>query len=243
VLSKKLRDLGADVIELPTIRIEEPTDLLSFGELVQDCHTYEWLVFTSPNGVDAFFKMFDKLYKDTRSIGGVRIACVGPGTAERVRARHLAVDLMPEKDFVAEGLVKALKDQQNMENVNVLWIRGADTREVVANELTALGAIVDEAIAYRNVPERDDNLEALARLQKDGADLITFTSASTVDSFMALGVPLPEGCKIASIGPVTSAAIKKHGLLVDIAAEANNIPGLVAAIEKHWQNASDPQVQ
>jgi uroporphyrinogen III methyltransferase/synthase len=235
VLSKKLRDLGADVIELPTIRIEEPTDLLSFGELVQDCHTYEWLVFTSPNGVDAFFKMFDKLYKDARSIGGVRIACVGPGTAERVRARHLAVDLMPEKDFVAEGLVKALKDQQNMENVNVLWVRGADTREVVANELTALGAIVDEAIAYRNVPERDDNLEALARLQKDGADLITFTSASTVDSFMALGVPLPEGCKIASIGPVTSEAIKKHGLMVDIAAEANNIPGLVAAIEKHWK--------
>jgi uroporphyrinogen III methyltransferase/synthase len=122
-----------------------------------------------------------------------------------------------------------------MENVNVLWVRGADTREVVANELTALGAIVDEAIAYRNVPERDDNLEALARLQKDGADLITFTSASTVDSFMALGVPLPEGCKIASIGPVTSEAIKKHGLMVDIAADANNIPGLVAAIEKHWK--------
>jgi hypothetical protein len=68
---------------LPTIRIEEPVDLLGFGELVQDCHTYDWIVFTSPNGVDAFFKMFDKLYNDARSIGGVRIACIGPGTAEK----------------------------------------------------------------------------------------------------------------------------------------------------------------
>ncbi len=234
VLSKKLRDLGADVIELPTIRIEEPMNPLLFGELVQDCHTYEWIIFTSPNGVDAFFKMFDKLYNDARCIGGVRIACVGPGTAERVKARHLAVDLMPEKDFVAEGLVKALKDYQNFEHVNVLWVRGDDTREVIANELTALGAIVDEAIAYRTVPEKDDNLEALARLKNEGADMITFTSGSTVDCFMALGVALPEGCKIASIGPVTSEAVKKHGLTVDVTTEVNTIPGLVAAIQKHW---------
>ena len=234
VLSKKLRDLGADVIELPTIRIEEPINPLLFGELVQDCHTYEWIIFTSPNGVDAFFKMFDKLYNDARCIGGVRIACVGPGTAERVKARHLAVDLMPEKDFVAEGLVKALKDYQNFEHVNVLWVRGDDTREVIANELTALGAIVDEAIAYRTVPEKDDNLEALARLKNEGADMITFTSGSTVDCFMALGVALPAGCKIASIGPVTSEAVKKHGLTVDVTTEVNTIPGLVAAIQKHW---------
>ena len=155
-------------------------------------------------------------------------------TAERVKARHLAVDLMPEKDFVAEGLVKALKDYQNFEHVNVLWVRGEDTREVIANELTALGAIVDEAIAYRTVPEKDDNLEALARLKNEGADMITFTSGSTVDCFMALGVALPEGCMIASIGPVTSEAVKKHGLTVDVTTEVNTIPGLVAAIQKHW---------
>jgi uroporphyrinogen III methyltransferase/synthase len=235
VLSKKLRDLGADVIEVPTIRIEEPTDLLAFGELVQDCHTYEWILFTSPNGVDAFFKMFDKLYNDARSIGGVRIACIGPGTAEKVRARHLAVDLMPEKDFVAEGLVKALKEHQNLENVNILWVRAQETREVIANELTGLGAIVDEAIAYRTVKETEDNLEALARLKSEGADMITFTSASTVDCFMDLGVPLPEGCKVACIGPVTAGAIQKHGLSLDVNAEVNTIPGLVDAIEKYWK--------
>lgn len=80
----------------------------------------------------------------------------------------------------------------------------------------------------------DDNLEALARLKNEGTDMITFTSGSTVDCFMALGVSLPEGCKIASIGPVTSEAVKKHGLTVDVTAEVNTIPGLVAAIQKHW---------
>ena len=234
VVSRKLRDLGADVIELPTIRIEEPIDLLGFGELVQDCHTYEWIVFTSPNGADAFFRMFDKIYNDTRSIGGARIACIGPGTAEKVRARHLAVDLMPEKDFVAEGLVKAFGECQNMENVSVLWVKAEETRDVITRELTRMGAIVDEAIAYRTVPEREDNLEALARLKNEGADMITFTSASTVDNFMTLGVPLPAGCKVASIGPVTSEAVQKHGLKVDVAAEVHTIPGLVDAILKHW---------
>lgn len=234
-LSKQLALLGADVIELPTIRIEPAQDQLEFGQLVQDCHTYEWIVFTSPNGVDAFFTMFDKLYNDARSIGGARIACVGPGTAEKVRSRHLAVDLMPEKNFVAEGLVKAFDQHQNMENVNVLWVRGAETREVIANGLTAMGAIVDEAIGYRTVAETEDNLEALARLKNEGADMITFTSASTVEHFLDLHVQLPDTCKIASIGPVTSAAIKKYDFNVDVEARESTIPGLVAAIEKFWK--------
>ena len=234
-LSKQLTLLGADVIELPTIKIVEPQNPMLFGELVQDCHTYDWIIFTSPNGVDAFFTMFDKLYNDARSIGGVRIACVGPSTAERVKARHLAVDLMPDKNFVAEGLVKAFKDHQNMENVNVLWVRAEETREVIANELTGMGAIVDEGLAYRTVAETEDNLEALARLKAEGADKITFTSASTVEHFLNLKVALPEGIKIASIGPVTSTAIKEHDLKVDIEAKDHSIPGLVAAVEKFWR--------
>src|SRR5690606_3792062 len=157
----------------------------------------------SPNGVDAFFTMFDKLYNDARSIGGVRIACIGPGTAEKVKARHLAVDLMPDKkNYVAEGLVKAFKDHQDMDNVKVLWVRAQETREVIANELSGMGAIVDECEAYRTVGETEDNLEALARMKAEGADMITFTSASTVEHFLNLKVALPEGIKIASIGPV-----------------------------------------
>ena len=233
-LTKHLGQLGADVIELPTIKITEPKNKMEFGELVQDCYTYDWIVFTSPNGVDAFFELFYKLYSDARSIGPAKIAVIGPGTADRVKAYHLAVDLMPDK-FVAEGLIKKFKDDENIEHLKVLWVRAEDAREVIAAGLSKLGAIVDEAIAYRTVPEKDDNLEALARLKEEGADMITFTSASTVDHFMALGVPLPEGCKVASIGPVTSTAVKKHGLRIDIAAEVHSIPGLVEAIERYWK--------
>jgi uroporphyrinogen III methyltransferase/synthase len=95
-LSSKLRALGADVFELPTIRIEPPSDLRSFAELVQDAHGYDWIIFTSTNGVEAFFEIFFKLYDDAREIGGAKIAAIGPATAQRVKDFHLHVDLQPE---------------------------------------------------------------------------------------------------------------------------------------------------
>lgn len=230
-LSKKLTQLGADVIEVPTIRIEPPKDMKAFGQLVMDCHTYDWLVFTSPNGVDHFFEMFYKLYDDARSIGGVKIAAIGPGTADKVKSFHLAVDLLPD-EFVAEGLIKAFK-KVSVENQTILWVKAEQTREIIANELTGMGAIVDEAIAYRTVPEDSDH-EAIQRFKEEGADVITFTSSSTVEHFLDLKAPLPEGIKIASIGPITSDTLKKRGLRVDIEAKEHTIPGLVSAIEKHF---------
>jgi len=233
-LTKQLSKLGADVIELPTIKIVEPKNLLEFGELVQDCYTYDWIVFSSPNGVEAFFKMFYKLYSDARSIGPAKIAVIGPGTAEKVKDYHMAVDLMPEKKFVAEGLIEKFKKDEHMEHQKVLWVRAEDAREVIADGLNKLGAIVDEALAYRTVPERDDNQAAIARMTEEGADVITFTSASTVECFFALGLELPKGVKIASIGPVTSDALKKRGLKIDIEAQEYSIPGLVKALQQHF---------
>src|SRR5436190_13326794 len=230
-LSKKLAQLGADVIEVPTIRIEPPKDLEAFGQLVMDCHTYDWIIFTSPNGVDRFFEMFYKLYHDARSIGGVKIAAIGPGTAEKIKSYHLAVDLLPD-EFVAEGLVKAFK-KENVEHLTMLWVKAESTREILSNELTGLGAIVDEAIAYRTVPEAADH-EAIERFKNEGADVITFTSSSTVEHFLDLKVPLPEGIKIASIGPITSTTLKHHGLRIDIEAKEHTIPGLVDAISRHF---------
>src|SRR6266403_3870932 len=104
-LSSQLRALGADVIQLPTIRIEPPSDLREFAELVRDAHSYDWIVFTSPNGVDAFLAIFFKLYDDAREIGPAKIAAIGPATAQRVRDFHLHIDL-PPKEFVAEAVVK-----------------------------------------------------------------------------------------------------------------------------------------
>lgn len=230
-LTKQLSLLGASVLEIPTIKIEPPEDLKAFGQLVMDSHTYEWIVFTSPNGVDRFFEMFYKLYDDARSIGAAKIAAIGPGTAERVKAYHLAVDLMPEK-FVAEGLIKAFKEQ-SVENQTVLWVKAESTREVLGNELVGLGAILDEAIAYRTVPEDADH-ESITQFKEEGADVITFTSSSTVEHFLELKVPLPESIKVASIGPITSDTLRKHGVRIDIEAKEHSIPGLVKAIEKHF---------
>lgn len=233
VLSNQLRVLGAHVIELPTIRIEPPSDLREFAELVQDAHVYDWIVFTSANGVEAFFDIFFKLYDDAREIGGARIAAIGPATAQRVKDFHLHVDLQPEK-FVAEAVVSEFKKQGSIENERILLVRAEKARDVLPNELSAAGAIVDEASAYRTVPETRDINGAQRQLAEGGADLITFTSSSTVENFLALGLPWPKGMRIASIGPITSQTIRDHGLTVDIEARRHDVEGLVQATREFF---------
>ena len=232
-LSKALSDLGADVIELPTIRIEHPEDKQSFAELVTHAHEYDWLVFTSPNGVERFFDAFFATYPDARSLGNPRIAAIGAGTARKIQEYRFTVDLIPEK-FVAEGLIDAFK-KDSVENLTMLWIKAAESRDVIYDGLTKLGAIVDECIAYRTVPESEDPTGAKARLAEQGADLITFTSGSTVDHFFDLGLDWPEGCVAGSIGPVTSTTLRKHGQPPAFEANPHDIPGLTAAIVRYFQ--------
>ena len=240
-LSGKLRALGADVLEIPTIRIEPPTQLREFAELVKDAHTYEWIVFTSPNGVDAFFGWFYR-FSDARDIGGARIAAVGPATAARLKEFHLKVDVQPET-AVAEALVAALQAETSVENLKILLVRPEATREVVAQELTRLGAIVDEAIAYRTVPETGDGgtggspagrASALERFKTEGADLITFASGSSVENFLALKLPRPAGLQVASLGPVTSRTLREAGWKVDVEAPAADLDALTEAIRRHF---------
>ena len=232
-LTSRLRALGADVIELPTIRIEPPSDLREFGELVQDAHGYDWIIFTSPNGVDAFFEMFFKLYDDARELGPAKIAAIGPATAQRVRDFHLHVDLQPE-EFVAEAVVREFHRQGGVENLRILIARAEKARDVLPRELSRLGAIVDEGFAYRTVPETRDITGARHRFLEEGADLITFTSSSTVENFLALGLSWPKGMKVASIGPITSQTARDHGLKVDVEARRHDIDGLVEAIRKFF---------
>ncbi|HEY4284606.1 MAG TPA: uroporphyrinogen-III C-methyltransferase, partial [Chthoniobacterales bacterium] len=237
-LSARLRELGADVIELPTIRIEPPTDLREFAELVQDAHGYDWIVFTSANGVEAFFELFFKLYDDAREIGGARIAAIGPATAQRIRDFHFHVDLQPD-EFIAEAMAKEFRKQGGLENLRVLLARAEKARDVLPKTLAALGAIVDEGIAYRTVPETRDATGARQRLLEEGADLITFTSSSTVENYVGLGLPWPKEMKVASIGPVTSKTVRESGLKVDVEANRHDIDGLVAAIQKFFGTKQD----
>ena len=236
-LSNKLRALGAHVIELPTIRIEPPSDLREFAQLVQDAHTYDWIVFTSANGVEAFFDIFFKLYDDAREIGGGRIAAIGPATAQRVKDFHLHVDLQPD-EFVAEAVAREFKKQGSIENLRILVVRAEKARDVLPKELSAAGAIVDEAFAYRTVLETRDASGARRQLAQDGADLITFTSSSTVENFLALGLPWPKGMRIASIGPITSKTVRDQTLTVDVEAQRHDIDGLVQAIRELFAEKS-----
>ncbi|MFK5921537.1 MAG: uroporphyrinogen-III C-methyltransferase [Verrucomicrobiota bacterium] len=231
-LSSQLRKLGADIIEIPTTRIEKPTDEMAFGELVMDCHRYDWLIFSSPNGVDRFFKIFYKIYKDAREIGGAKIAAIGPGTAEKIKEYHLGVDLLPKKS-VAESLADAFEKMgSSIENLSMLWVRPEKARPVLSQRLNAAGVILDEAIAYRTVSDTDDITGALERFNHEGADIITFTSSSSVEGFLKLKLKLPEQLKIVSIGPATSRTLKAAGLDVDIEAKEHNIDGLIKAVRK-----------
>jgi uroporphyrinogen III methyltransferase/synthase len=230
-LSKELAQLGADVIELPVIRIEDPVDKLGFAELVATAHEYDWLVFTSPNGVSRFFDAFFSIHDDARCLGKPKIAAIGPGTVKKLREYHIGCDLLPEK-FVAEGLVEAFK-KEDIENLTVMVVKPEVSRDVVSMGLQAMGAIVDDCIAYRTVAETEDPTGAVARLREEGADIVTFTSASTAEHFFALGIPWPDHCVAGSIGPVTSQALVELGQAPSFEAKEHDIPGLVKAIRKY----------
>jgi uroporphyrinogen III methyltransferase/synthase len=164
----------------------------------------------------------------------VRIAAIGPATAAKVKEYRFAVDLQP-KEFVAEAVVEAFKDQGSIENQTFLLARAEQARDVLPDELAKLGAIVDVAAAYRTVPENDDITGGIERFRNEGADLITFTSSSTAENFMALKLPLPAGLKTASIGPITSKTMRDFGLSVDVEAARYDIPGLVEAIRDYYE--------
>jgi len=228
-LVKELSLLGADVLELPVIRVVDPEDKLEFAESVTHAHTYDWLVFSSSNGVRRFFDAFYKIYKDARSLGGVRIAAVGPGTEKAIQEYRFAVDLVPER-HIAEGLLESFKNDFDVSSQTILWVRPENARSVLADGLSEMQAIVDECIAYKIQPETDDPTGAATRFKEQGADIVTFTSSSTAKYFHDLGLPWPEGCKAASIGPITTAKLKELGQSDIIEAEDHSIDGLVAKI-------------
>ncbi len=232
-LSSRLRALGADVYELPTIRIEPPTDEKEFVGAVVHAHQYDWIVFTSPNGVQAFFDKFFEIRGDARELGAAKIAAIGPATAEKVREYRFTVDLQP-KEFVAEAVVSAFEEQGSVENLTILIARAEKARDVLPDSLNKLGAIVDVVPVYRTVPETEDVSGGIARFKAEGADLITFTSSSTAENFHALGLPWPDGLKTASIGPITSKTMRELKMPVDIEAAQYDIPGLVNAVRQHY---------
>jgi uroporphyrinogen III methyltransferase/synthase len=220
-LAAQLRELGAEAVETPAIRIEPLP-----GE-APDLTRYDLVCLTSPNGVRLLLERLYAAGQDARAFagsGGARIAAIGPGTAAALREHGLIADVVPER-FVAEGLVEALAD---VPVSRALVARAAEARDVLPEALRERGAEVDVMPLYETVA---DPLSAAELEQVARADYVTFTSSSTVRFFFAAaGASLSELTRLASIGPVTSDTLREHGREPDVEATSHDIPGLIQAL-------------
>ena len=222
-LKRRLEEAGAEVVEFPMIEIAPPASYESLDRVINRIADYQWLIFTSSNGVDAFFARLRHHGKDARCLAGVMIAAVGESTAADLRSRGIEPDLVPAK-FQSTALLPLLDEDQK--GVRTAVVRAAQGREELIDELRRRGGEVDLAIAYetRRVTTAVDNLHDI--------DIVTFTSGSTVDNFFEV---LPDkkvigGALLASIGPTTSEAIRRHGRQPDIEASAATIASLCDSI-------------
>jgi uroporphyrinogen III methyltransferase/synthase len=228
-MCEQLRELGAEAIELPAIEIRPPGDWGPLDRAIACLDEYDWLLFTSANGVKYFLERLDAGGRDMRSIRG-RICAIGPATASALAGVHLKADVVPEK-FVAEGLLEALGGH-DLAGKKILLPRAAEARDVIPVELVKRGAAINVVPAYQTVaPERC--AESASRIfgAADKPDWITFASSSTVRNFAAV-CPADRiaGTSVASIGPITSETAREVGFTVDVEASDYTVEGLIAAI-------------
>jgi uroporphyrinogen III methyltransferase/synthase len=222
-LAARLAALGARVVEVPTIEIQPPSDWKPLDNAIARLESFDWLIFTSANGVRFFTQRLDASSRDLRAVRA-RICAIGPATAAALAALHLKVDLVPPR-YVAESLVAAF-EKIPIEGARILMPRAAVARDLIPAELEKRGARVTVVEAYRTVPAPE------ARWPQDPpVNWITFTSSSTVENFHALyGAERLNGVRLASIGPITSATARRLGLQVTVEAAEHTIDGLVEAI-------------
>ncbi len=234
-LSIGLRALGADVLEIPFIEIRPPRSYKAMDESLKLVAEYEWLILTSANGARAMFERMMQLNIPSSALGHLNIVAIGPATRAAIEREGLKVGVMP-KEYVAESVVEALGDQ--VRGKRVLLCRAKIARDIIPRELRQLGTFLDVVEAYETVTPQRSRIELRACLRdpQRRPHLITFTSASTVQNYLALlGIrsgrsPLVEGVLNASIGPITSDALRQHQLNVDVQAAPSTIPGLIDAI-------------
>jgi uroporphyrinogen III methyltransferase/synthase len=234
--AQRLAELGADVLEVPTIKLTTPTEKDAIIDCLLELNSYDWFIFTSANGVTAFFDIFFRRFQDLRDLGGARIAAVGPATAAKLRELHLQVDLMPE-EYLGKKIAAAFKKYQDIDNVKMCLLRAEVANKELPDALHELGAIVDDIAIYKTVAETEDPTGAGDRLLEDGADWVTFTSSSTVEHFHAR-FDLPKllrkfpKLKLASIGPETTKTITALGLKPALEAKDHTTEGFIAALLK-----------
>jgi uroporphyrinogen III methyltransferase/synthase len=237
-LVRQLSDLGAECLEHPTITVVPPDDWSRLDLALDHIAAYDWLVFTSVNGVAFFFQRLFSRGRDVRILGGVSTAAIGPATAAKLREFGLTCDIVPE-NYRAESVVAAF-EKQGVAGRKILLPRAAEARPILPEQLSKMGAAVDDIPVYHTRAAAGNAERLVAQLETGAVDMITFTSSSTARNFKAL-LPrdrfddLMRNVTIASIGPITSDTARKLGFDVHLTADTFTIPGLVAAIVGHYR--------
>jgi uroporphyrinogen III methyltransferase/synthase len=235
-LVHQLTEYGAECIQCPTIQVGPPPDWAGLDEAIQTLDQYDWIVFTSVNGVDFFFRRLFENGLDVRALGHVKTATIGPATADRLRTWGLKSDIIPQS-YRAESVVEAFAATP-VKGRNILLPRAMEARSVLPVELTRMGAAVNEVAAYETRQAENSASDLIARLTAGAIDMVTFTSSSTVKNFHRLLPPervnrLMEGVSVASIGPITSQTARDLGFSVTIEADTFTVPGLIQAVLNH----------
>ena len=237
-LTALLESNGAEVIELPFIQVQPDFNPQQLAEILAGIAIYEWIIFTSVNGVTAFFDLFYKAFEDIRCLGPMRIAAVGVATARAIESHHLKVDLIPE-NANGDSLADAFIQNEGIESIQMLVVTGNQNRETLVKRLeTEGGAIVDTLPLYKTTKTDLSEHPAAERFRKEGADAVLFTSSSTVKSFVDQAAALklePDAKKPAfgSIGPVTTNCLKELGLSVVFESKHASLDHFVIATTKH----------
>jgi uroporphyrinogen III methyltransferase/synthase len=236
---RALSELGAECLLFPTITILPPASWKELDKAIKSLSRYDWILFTSVNGVKYFFKRLDFQKKDTRYLKGIKIGAIGPGTAAALMDMGINPDLIPDQ-YWAEGVVEGLK-RSLLDGKRILLPRPVIARDYIPKKLTELGATVDVAEAYQTV-KPDYSQQQLHTLFKDSAiDMITFTSPSTVDNFFALlkGRSVFKEilkAKVACIGPITAQRAAEEGLKVDIVPDEYTVNALTKALKEFFEH-------
>ena len=229
ILSEKLRELGADVIEMPATQIAR-LDLSPLRSAIERIGGFDWLIFTSQNAVAIFWEQLLGAGRDARALAGVKIAAVGPATAGALLEHGITVDLIPKR-FVAEGLLEMLRERSDVAGATVLYLTAQGARDVLPDGLREIGADLQVIEAYRSVPDGQGAKRLSRAIEAGKVDLVTFTSASSVKAYVdAVGDELALRVPAASIGPQTSEALREAGIEIKHEAEESTIDGLVAAV-------------
>jgi uroporphyrinogen III methyltransferase/synthase len=237
-LAADLAAAGADVLEAPATRIE-PLEPGRLRASISHLDAYDWIIFTSQNGVSLFWDVLRECGLDARALAGLRVAAVGPATADALLERGIAVDVKPER-FVAEGLLEALSARNDLGDARVLYVAAEGAREILPNGLRTFGARVDVVPVYRSTPDSEGTAVMRSFVSvADNRSLAAFTSASAVRAFMDAVGAAGRGVNAASIGPATSAAAREAGLEIRVEASHSTIASLVEAIAAHGSSQTN----